>query len=178
VPKWRRAPASRVQIARSGAVPLASPACANNPRGRYLVALTAYAQTPSVEVLAGVALIGIWIGIRHYAARRIAAGQGRFVWLAFAPNVLLLMYVLWIAVGLWVTHPLIAVGIGLLAVPSLALFTRGMRRMAADTGKADVGGNLVSSFSDYFIWFGIGVPFVFAVLLLLLLITGELGNSH
>jgi hypothetical protein len=131
-----------------------------------------------VEVLVGVALLGIWIGIRHYAARRIAAGQGRFVWLAFAPMALLMIYVLWIAVGLWATHPLIAVGIGLLGVPTLVLFTRGMRRMAADAGNADVVGNLSSSFSDYFIWFGIGVPFIFAAFLLVLLITGELESSH
>jgi hypothetical protein len=131
-----------------------------------------------VEVLVGVALLGIWIGIRHYAARRIAAGQGRFVWLAFAPMALLMIYVLWIAVGLWATHPLIAVGIGLLGVPTLVLFTRGMRRIAADAGNADVVGNLSSSFSDYFIWFGIGVPFIFAAFLLVLLITGELESSH
>jgi hypothetical protein len=131
-----------------------------------------------VDVLVGVALLGIWIGIRHYAARRIAAGQGRFVWLAFAPTALLMTYVLWIAVGLWATHPLIAVGIGLLGVPSLVLFTRGMRRMATDAGNADVVGNLSSSFSDYFIWFGVGVPFLFAALLLVLLITGELESSH
>jgi len=129
-------------------------------------------------VLVGVALLGIWIGVRHYALRRIAAGQGRFVWLAFAPTALLMIYVLWIPVGLWATHPLIAVGIGLIGVPSLVLFTRGMRRMAADAGNADVVGNLSSSFSDYFIWFGVGVPFLFAALLLVLLITGELGSSH
>ena len=129
-------------------------------------------------MLVGVALLGIWIGIRHYAVRRIAAGQGRFVWLAFAPTALLMIYVFWIAVGLWATHPLIAVGIGLLGVMSLVLFTRGMRRMAADAGNADVAGNLLSSFSDYFIWFGVGVPFLFAALLLVLLITGELGSSH
>jgi len=129
-------------------------------------------------VLVGVALLGIWIGIRHYAVRRIAAGQGRFVWLAFAPTALLMIYVFWIAVGLWATHPLIAVGIGLLGVMSLVLFTRGMRRMAADAGNADVVGTLSSSFSDYFIWFGVGVPFLFAALLLVLLITGELGSSH
>jgi hypothetical protein len=131
-----------------------------------------------VEVVVGVALLGIWIGVRHYAARRIAAGQGRFVWLAFAPTALLMIYVLWIAVGLWATHPLMAVGIGLIGVPSLVLFTRGMRRMAADAGNADVAGNLSSSFSDYFIWFGIGVPFVFAASLLVLLITGELESSY
>jgi hypothetical protein len=126
----------------------------------------------------GVALLGTWVGIRHYAARRIAAGQGQFVWLAFAPTTLLMISVLWIAVGLWATHPLMAVGIGLIGVPSLVLFTRGMRRMAADAGNADVAGNLSSSFSDYFIWFGVGVPFVFAALMLLLLVTGDLGNSH
>ena len=98
--------------------------------------------------------------------------------MAFAPTALLMIYVLWIPVGLWATHPLIAVGIGLLGVPSLVLFTRGMRRMAADAGNADVVGNLSSSFSDYFIWFGVGVPFLFAALLLVLLITGELGSSH
>jgi hypothetical protein len=130
-----------------------------------------------VEVLVGVALLGIWVGIRRYAARRIAAGQGRFVWLAFAPTALLMIYVLWIPVGLWATHPLIAVGIGLIGVPSLVLFTRGMRRMAADAGNADVAGNFSSSFSDYFIWFGVGVPFVFAAFLLVLLITGELESS-
>jgi hypothetical protein len=131
-----------------------------------------------VEVFVGVALLGTWVGIRHYAARRIAAGQGRFVWLAFAPTALLMIYVLWIAVGLWATHPLMAVGIGLLGVPTLVLFTRGMRRMAADAGNADVVGNLSSSFSDYFIWFGVGVPFLFAAVLLVLLITGELESSQ
>ena len=131
-----------------------------------------------MDVLVGVALLGIWIGVRHYALRRIAAGQGRFVWLAFAPTALLMIYVLWFAVGLWATHPLMAVGIALLGVPSLVLLTRGMRRMASDAGNADVGGNLLSSFSGYFIWFGIGVPFLFAAFLLVLLITGELGNSH
>jgi hypothetical protein len=131
-----------------------------------------------VEALVGLAIVGIWIGVRLFAARRIAAGQGRFVWLYFAPMLLLMTYVLWISVGLWTTHPLMAVGIGLLGVPSLLLLARGVRQMASDAGNPDAIGNLSSSFVDYFVWFGIGVPFVFVAWLLLLLVTGELGNSR
>ena len=46
-------------------------------------------DTPVVEpVVLGVTVVVVLVALRHFAARRVAAGQGRYAWLMFLPMVM------------------------------------------------------------------------------------------
>ncbi len=130
-----------------------------------------------MELLVGFALVASLVAVRHFAARHIARGQGRFAWIYFAPTLLAMVCVIWIAVRMWAIQPLAAIALGLIGVPSLFLFVRVVRRMASDAGAPDMIGNLSPPLFDYIVWMAIGIPFVLVAGLLLLLVTGGLGNS-
>ena len=131
-----------------------------------------------MEPLVVIAVVAIWLGLRLFAGRRVAAGQGRFIWVFFGPTFLVLLIAIWFAVRIWATQPLAAVGIALLSVPSAFLLARALRRMAFDIGAPAKTGELPPPMFDYIVWTAIGAPFVLVVLLLLLLVTGGLGATR
>jgi hypothetical protein len=131
-----------------------------------------------VELLIGIALVVGLVLIRHFAARRIAAGHRRFVWIYVAPMALVMIYLVWIALRMWTTQPLAAIGLGLLVIPTLVLYLRGAKQSAVGVASRDVGGELSASWFDYIVWTAVGAPLVLGVLLLLLLLTGGLGTSR
>jgi hypothetical protein len=128
-----------------------------------------------VELWIVVALVAGLIAVRHVAIRRIERGQGIYVWIYFAPTALAMAYVIWVAAQLWDADPIPALLLLLVAVPSLLLFARMMRRMAADAGSESTG-ELSSPAFDYVIWMAIGMPTVFIICLILVLVTGKLGE--
>lgn len=71
---------------------------------------------------------------------------------------------------------MLAIGLGVIGVPSLVLYVRMVRRRASDAGDFEEGGELSSPRFDYIIWMAIGMPFLMVGLLLLLLITGGFGD--
>jgi hypothetical protein len=128
-----------------------------------------------VELWIVVALVAGLIAVRHVAIHRIEKGQGFYAWIYFVPTALAMTYVIWLAAQMWVADPIPALLLLLVAVPSLVLFTRMMRRMAADAGSKSTG-ELSSPEFDYVVWMAIGMPTVFIIGLVLLLVTGKLGE--
>jgi len=122
-----------------------------------------------------VGLVAGLIAVRHVAVRRIERGQGIYVWIYVAPTALAMTYVIWLAAQMWVADPIPALLLILVAVPSLMLFARMVRRMAADAGSESTG-ELSSPAFDYRVWMAIGMPTIFIIGLVLLLVTGKLGE--
>jgi hypothetical protein len=131
-----------------------------------------------MEPFIGFALIAGLVMIRHYAARQIARGQGRFVWIYIAPMTLAMIVVVWIAIRMWTTQPLAAIGLGLVSVLTLLLFLRSASQSALDVDAGVTTGELSASYFDYVVWVAVLAPVLLAVLLLLLLVTGGLSTSR
>lgn len=145
-----------------------------SPTGAHLAALT---QTAAMEPAFWIALVAILVAIRIAAARQVAKGRRRFVWLVFAPMLVAQTIVVIVAIRLLATQPLAAMGLSVLVIPSLVFYVRMINRMASDARASEGPGELSSAGFDYIIGVSIGLPFVLVVLLLALLITGGLGGS-
>lgn len=134
------------------------------------------AQTPSVEPWIVVAVVAGLIIVRHFAIRRIANGQRRFVWVYFAPTIFVMTYLIWIPVRMWTDQPAAAIALGLLGIPSLLLFVRMLRRMATDAGTSEMIGDLSPPYFDFIVWTAIGVPMLLVIGLIVLAVSGKLGG--
>lgn len=167
-------PLNRVTLPRS------HPVSTDDTRGRRTSIAPFYgsAQTPRVEPLIGIALLASLVLIRRFAARRIAHGQGRFVWIYVAPMTLAMVFLVWIAVRMWTTQPLAGIGLALLIVPIVVLYLRAAKQSALVVGSRDVSGELSAPWFDYIVWTAVGAPLLLGVLLILLLIAGGLGTSR
>ena len=142
-----------------------------------VVSLPQRGQTTRVELFVGGAVIANLVAVRLFAARQIGRGHHRFALVYFAPMLFAMIYIVWIAVGLWAISPLAAMGVGTLGVVSLALLVRLVRGMASGAGNPATLGDLPSPAFDYIVWMAIGAPMVLVVALLLLLVTGGLNGT-
>ena len=126
---------------------------------------------PFVGLLVGAGVLGLWI----FAARQVARGRRGFAWVFFAPGLFGLTSVVWIAVRSWVDHPLTAIVLLLVAVPSLLLFIRMARQRASEVLPSDPTWTLSSAHFDYIVWMAVGLPFISILGLIVLLIANALG---
>lgn len=134
-------------------------------------------HTASVEIAFWTALVAIWMGLSLLAARQVAKGRRNFMWVLSAPQLLGLTVILWAAVRSWAVEPLLAIGLGVIGVPSLVLYIRMVKRRVS-ASEFEETGELSSPHFDYIVWMAVGMPFLMVGLLLLLLITGAFGNSR
>jgi len=134
-------------------------------------------QTASVEIAFWAALVAIWMGLSLLALRQVAKGRRSFMWVLSAPQLLGLTVILWAAVRSWVVEPLLAIGLGVIGVPSAVLYIRMVKRRVS-AGEFEETGELSSPHFDYIVWMAVGMPFLMVGLLLLLLIAGAFGNSR
>lgn len=135
-------------------------------------------HTSAMEPFAGVAALAAWVATLVFASRRRAKGQTRWAWVFFAPNVAVLLYLVWAAVRSWPEQPFLALFLGLIGVPSLLLLIRSARKQVSDVLPSDPAWTLSSAEFDYIVWTAIGVPFVLVAFLLVLLVTGGFGTQR
>jgi len=131
-----------------------------------------------VEWVVGLLVVAAVFAVRQLAIRRVAKGDRRFFWLYFAPTLIIFTYLIWIAIGMWKLQPVLAIGLGLLAVVSLVLLVRMIRGMAMVGPPPESLGELASPSFDYIVWLALGAPMLLVVLLLILLVTGGLTTSR
>lgn len=130
-----------------------------------------------MELVVALGVLASLVAFRHLAARRFARGDRRWIWVYFAPTMLVMAYVVWTSIRLWPTHPLETIGLALVGVVSMLLLLRAVRGLAIADGR-DVLANPPSAFLNYLIWGALGAPLVLSALLVLLLVTGGLGNTR
>jgi chromate transport protein ChrA len=131
-----------------------------------------------VEWLVGIALVAALIVVRHVAIRRIAGGDGRFVWIYFAPTLLVMSWLIWMTARLGAVQPVTAILLAVVGAVSLLLFSRVIRQMATDAATPDAIGELSPPLFDYIVWTALGVPVLFIAGLLILLLSGALGKAN
>ena len=153
-----------------------SPRDANSPSAG-LAAPWGLGHTASMEIAFWAALVATWMGGSLLAARQVAKGRRSFMWVLSAPQLVGLTLILWAAVRSWTVEPLLAIGLGVIGVPSLVLYIRSVKRRAS-AGEFEETGELSPQHFDYIVWMAVGMPFAFVGLLLLLLITGGLAGAR
>lgn len=139
--------------------------------------LASTGQTGTVEPVVLVAVGLILVALYLWAARQVAMGRRRLIWVLSAPPLLGLLVMLWAAFRVWAASPLAGIGLVAIGVPSILLNVRRIRRQASGPAEDEGAGELPSADFDYIIWVAIGMPFVLVVLLMLLLVTGGLSST-
>jgi hypothetical protein len=131
-----------------------------------------------VEWVVGLVLVTVVIVVRRLAIRRVAKGDRRFLWLYFAPTLIVFAYLIWIGIEVWRASPVVSIFMGLLAVVSLVLLVRMIRGITAAHPVQQKTGELSPPQFDYIVWTALGAPMLFVGVLLILLVTGALTNSR
>jgi hypothetical protein len=131
-----------------------------------------------VEWVVGLVVVTVVIVVRRLAIRRVTKGDRRFLWLYFAPTLILSAYLIWIGIEVWRASPVVSIFIGLLAVVSLVLLVRMIRGIAAAHPVPQAADELSPPQFDYIVWTALGAPMLFVAVLLILLVTGALSNSR
>ena len=57
----------------------------------------------ATEAIVAIAVVAFFVLLRHFAARRVLAGHGRFVWLMFLPTLLVSVALLWAPIQMFTT---------------------------------------------------------------------------
>ena len=128
-------------------------------------------------ILVAAAVVAVVL-VRHFAAGRVARGDPQFVWLLFAPTLLVAFAMLWVSVTLLTVQPVLGLFVGVVSVIGAILLVRMVRAMASPSeSKAELGDVSGPAF-DYIVWGAIGAPFILVVALIVLLITGGLGDTR
>jgi ABC-type xylose transport system permease subunit len=100
-------------------------------------------------IFAGIAAVAL----RHLAARRVLARQGRFVWLMFIPNVFVCLVFLWAALQAFSSNPLWGALMMIAGVICLALIVRLLttmsRRVTATGPQEDITAAIMEPLADH-----------------------------
>jgi hypothetical protein len=93
-----------------------------------------------MPVVVGIALVAFLLLLRHFAIRRVAARQGRFVWLMFVPTLFGSVVILWASIQVFASAPLfgtlMAIG-GVIYLAVLVRFLTLLSRSVTSTGPQD-----------------------------------------
>lgn len=101
----------------------------------------------------GIALVALLVLLRYFAARRVAARQGQFVWLAFVPTLIGAVVILWTGVQMLATVPVVGVVIMIAGAIYLAVALRFLTRLSRSITAAgpqdDIGAAMTEPLVDY-----------------------------
>jgi hypothetical protein len=117
-----------------------------------------------------VAVLGVFVALRHYAIRRVAAGRGRFVWLMFGQTLIGGVGLLWVAAQMFARAPLAGVGMALIAGAYLLVLGRFLLRLSHSVSSAGSQDEIAAAMGELFLkyivaWMGVVLLGSFALLL-------------
>lgn len=104
-------------------------------------------------VVLGLVVVALLVAVRHFAARRVLARQGQFVWLMFIPMLVGGVVILWAGIQLLATVPIAGVATTLAGSLYLALLLRVLARLSRSVSSAgpqdDIGTAVTEPLVDY-----------------------------
>ena len=83
-----------------------------------------------MPVVVGIVVVALLVLLRLFAARRVAARQGHFVWLMFVPTLFWGVAILWVSMGMLVSAPLLGALTAISGAIYLAVFVRFLTRLS------------------------------------------------
>ncbi len=133
-----------------------------------------------IPVVVGVAALALLVLIRQFAARRVVARQGRFVWLFFMPALLGGVVMLWASIQLILSAPLVGLALATAGVIYLAVLVRFLTRLSRSVTSAgpqdDVASAMIAPLADYMGTI-MGVPLIVGLVAMLGLIIWGIGHA-
>ncbi len=107
-------------------------------------------ETP---VAVGIVAVLLLVFVRHFAARRVVARQGRFVWLMFIPTLLGGVVILWASIQALASAPVFGLLMAVAGAIYLALLVRFLMRLSRSVSAAgpeeDLGLAVTEPVVDY-----------------------------
>lgn len=104
-------------------------------------------------VVLGLVVVALLVAVRHFAARRVLARQGQFVWLMFIPMLVGGVVILRAGIQLLATVPIAGVATTLAGSLYLALLLRVLARLSRSVSSAgpqdDIGTAVTEPLVDY-----------------------------
>jgi hypothetical protein len=101
----------------------------------------------------GIAVVALLVVVRHFAARRVLARQGQFVWLMFVPTLIGAVVILWAAIQMLASVPIVGMLMVVAGVVYLAVVLRFLTRASGSVSAAgpqdDIGTALTEPLVDY-----------------------------
>jgi hypothetical protein len=101
----------------------------------------------------GIAVVAALVLLRYFAARRVAARRGQFVWLVFVPTPIGCVVILWTGVQMLATMPVVGVVIVIAGGIYLAVAVRFLSRLSRSVTAAgpqdDIGAAMTEPLVDY-----------------------------
>ena len=102
-------------------------------------------------VVVGAIAVAAFVCLRIVAARRIASGDGRFVWVVFAPTLVGSMVILWAGASELTTMPVVGAPLALGAVVYLLGSLRFLARAKTGVDHARTPDEVASAVTDPFV---------------------------
>ena len=106
---------------------------------------------PMEVVVVGAVAVVAFVCLRIVAARRVAAGDGRFVWVVFAPTLVGCVAILWAAASDLTTMPLVGVPLAAGAVIYLSSSVRFLTRTMTGVDHARTPDEIAAAVTDPFV---------------------------
>jgi hypothetical protein len=107
-------------------------------------------QTP---IFVGIAVVALLVLLRHIAARRVLARDGRYVWLMFIPMVFGGLAIVWAALQVFNNSPVVGALMMVAGVLYLALIGRFLSRLSrtvtATGPQEDISAAITEPLADY-----------------------------
>ncbi len=104
-------------------------------------------------VALGFVVVALLVAVRHFAARRVVARQGQFVWLMFVPMLIGGVVILWAGIQMLATVPIVGVAMTIAGGLYLALMLRFLARLSRSVSSAgpqdDIGTAMTEPVVDY-----------------------------
>ena len=131
-------------------------------------------------VIVGVAVVVVLVAVRHLAARRVAAGQGRYAWLMFLPMMLGAVVILWAGIQMFMAEPVAGAALtlagGLYLGILLGFLVRLSRSVTSAGPNGDVATAVTESAVDYLTTL-MGLMLVGGLVAVVILIVWGLGQA-
>jgi hypothetical protein len=101
-----------------------------------------------LQVVLGIAVVAFFVLLRHFAARRVMARQGRFVWLMFVPTLLGSVVILWGSIQIFASVPLVGALMATGGVINLASLVRLLTRMSGSVNSAGPRDDIATAITE------------------------------
>jgi hypothetical protein len=100
------------------------------------------------RVVVGIAVVTLFVFVRHFAMRRVAARDGRFVWPMFLPTLIIGVVILYTSIQMLAIEPLLGAATAIGGVIYLAVLVRFLVRMSRSVTTAESPDDLAAAITE------------------------------
>jgi hypothetical protein len=103
------------------------------------------------QIVVGIVVVVLLVLVRHFAARRVAARQGRFVWPMFVPTLIVGLVILYVSIQMLATEPLLGAFMAIGGLIYLAVLVRFLVRLSRSVTSARSQDDLASAITEPYV---------------------------